>query len=65
MGIQGVQDVTLIRHAYVRTSSQKRGIGARLLSHLQGLANGPVLIGTVGGRGLGDPLLRKVRLPNS
>jgi N-acetylglutamate synthase-like GNAT family acetyltransferase len=46
MGIQGVQDVTLIRHAYVRTSSQKRGVGARLLSHLQGLANGPVLIGT-------------------
>ncbi|HEV7968312.1 MAG TPA: GNAT family N-acetyltransferase [Candidatus Acidoferrales bacterium] len=46
MGIQGVQDVTLIRHAYVRTSSQKRGIGAHLLSHLLGLANGPVLIGT-------------------
>jgi N-acetylglutamate synthase-like GNAT family acetyltransferase len=46
MGIQGVQDVTLIRHAYVRTGSQKRGVGARLLSHLQGLANGPVLIGT-------------------
>jgi len=35
MGIQQVQDVTLIRHAYVRTSSQKRGIGAQLLSHLR------------------------------
>ena len=46
MGIQQVQDVTLIRHAYVRTSSQRRGIGARLLSHLRELANGPVLIGT-------------------
>ena len=46
MGIQPVQDVTLIRHAYVRTSSQKRGIGARLLSHLRELADGPVLIGT-------------------
>src|SRR5882762_9822526 len=34
MGIQDVQDVALIRHAYVRTDSQKRGIGARLLSHL-------------------------------
>ncbi|HYK82234.1 MAG TPA: GNAT family N-acetyltransferase, partial [Gemmatimonadales bacterium] len=34
------------RHAYVRSSSQKRGIGARLLSHLRELANGPVLIGT-------------------
>ena len=46
MGIQPVQDVTLIRHAYVRTSSQKRGIGARLLSHLREMADGPVLIGT-------------------
>ena len=46
MGIQKVKDVTLIRHAYVRTGSQKRGIGARLLSHLLDLANGPVLIGT-------------------
>src|ERR1700693_3934816 len=46
MGIQQVQDVTLIRHAYVRTSSQKRGIGAHLLSHLRELAKSPVLIGT-------------------
>jgi GNAT superfamily N-acetyltransferase len=46
MGIQNVKDVTLIRHAYVRTGSQKRGIGARLLSHLMDLASGPVLIGT-------------------
>ena len=46
MGIQQVQDVTLIRHAYVRTSSQKRGIGAQLLSHLRGLTSAPVLIGT-------------------
>jgi GNAT superfamily N-acetyltransferase len=46
MGLQQVQDVTLIRHAYVRTSSQKRGIGAHLLSHLRKLTQGPVLIGT-------------------
>jgi GNAT superfamily N-acetyltransferase len=46
MGIQQVKDVTLIRHAYVRTSSQKRGIGAQLLSHLRGLTSTPVLIGT-------------------
>jgi N-acetylglutamate synthase-like GNAT family acetyltransferase len=46
MGIQPVADVTLIRHAYVRTDSQKRGIGACLLSHLRKLACGPVLIGT-------------------
>src|SRR5882672_5772091 len=46
MGLQQVQDVTLIRHAYVRTTSQKRGIGAHLLSHLRERAIGPVLIGT-------------------
>jgi GNAT superfamily N-acetyltransferase len=46
MGIQPVQDVTLIRHAYVRGSSQKRGIGGRLLGHLREMAIGPVLIGT-------------------
>jgi len=46
MGIQPVKDVTLIRHAYVRSSSQKRGFGGHLLSHLRGLASRPVLIGT-------------------
>jgi GNAT superfamily N-acetyltransferase len=46
MGIQQVQDVTLIRHAYVRTTHQKQGMGARLLSHLRNMANNPVLIGT-------------------
>jgi N-acetylglutamate synthase-like GNAT family acetyltransferase len=46
MGLQQVQDVTLIRHAYVQTTTQKRGIGTHLLSHLRELANGPVLIGT-------------------
>jgi N-acetylglutamate synthase-like GNAT family acetyltransferase len=46
MGLQQVQDVTLIRHAYVRTSSQKQGIGAQLLFHLRTRANNPVLIGT-------------------
>jgi N-acetylglutamate synthase-like GNAT family acetyltransferase len=46
MGLQQVQDVTLIRHAYVRTCIQKRGIGGRLLVHLQGLASSPLLVGT-------------------
>lgn len=46
MGLQEFREVTLIRHAYVRSSSQKRGIGTRLLSHLRELAKGPVLIGT-------------------
>jgi GNAT superfamily N-acetyltransferase len=46
MGIQVVLDVTLIRHAYVRTARQRRGIGASLLTHLLALATTPVLIGT-------------------
>jgi GNAT superfamily N-acetyltransferase len=50
MGIQDVkndvQDVTLIRHAYVKTTSQGKGIGAKLLKHLRGLTDRPVLIGT-------------------
>jgi len=46
MGIQPAQDVTLIRHAYVRSGSQNSGIGKRLLAHLRELAAGPVLIGT-------------------
>jgi len=46
MGLQEVQDVTLIRHAYVRTNHQRKGIGRRLLSHLQELTNNPILIGT-------------------
>jgi N-acetylglutamate synthase-like GNAT family acetyltransferase len=46
MGIQPVCDVTLIRHAYVLTTSQKQGVGAHLLAHLRELATGPVLIGT-------------------
>lgn len=46
MGIQVVGDATLIRHAYVRTSHQSRGIGGQLLSHLRRLAKGLLLIGT-------------------
>jgi N-acetylglutamate synthase-like GNAT family acetyltransferase len=46
MGIQRIQDVTLIRHAYVLTTNQKQGIGAKLLAHLRSMATDPVLIGT-------------------
>lgn len=46
MGIQDVADVTLIRHAYVRTVQRRRGIGAALLSHLRKIAEKPILIGT-------------------
>jgi GNAT superfamily N-acetyltransferase len=46
MGIQDVKDVTLIRHAYVRTSMRGRGIGSLLLEHLVRLTDRPLLIGT-------------------
>jgi N-acetylglutamate synthase-like GNAT family acetyltransferase len=46
MGLQDVQDVTLIRHAYVRTASRNQGIGGKLLSHLRTITSRPVLIGT-------------------
>jgi GNAT superfamily N-acetyltransferase len=45
MGIQDVGDVNLIRHAYVRPGSQRRGIGAALLERLLGTER-PVLVGT-------------------
>jgi N-acetylglutamate synthase-like GNAT family acetyltransferase len=46
MGIQHVKDVTLIRHAYVRTAAQRRGVGAGLLAHLRAQTIRPLLIGT-------------------
>ena len=46
MGIQEVQDVTLIRHAYVRGAKQGQGIGAKLLARLRTMTSLPVLIGT-------------------
>ena len=46
MGIQQVREVTLIRHAYVRTICRSRGIGGQLISHLKTLTTRPVLVGT-------------------
>ena len=46
MGLQDVQDVTLIRHAYVRTHRRRGGIGGKLLRFLLGQTTKPVLIGT-------------------
>lgn len=46
MGVQPVDDVTLIRHAYVRTDRRGAGIGGRLMAAvLVGLGT-PVLVGT-------------------
>jgi len=46
MGIQDKGDVTLIRHAYVRTGIQKQGIGTLLLHHFESVTEKPILIGT-------------------
>ena len=46
MGIQHVQDVTLIRHAYVRLQKQHRGIAKKLLLELYKKSDRPILIGT-------------------
>ena len=46
MGIQDVEDVTLIRHAYVRTGRRSEGIGGKLLAHLHARCERPVLVGT-------------------
>jgi GNAT superfamily N-acetyltransferase len=50
MGIQHVSGVTLIRHAYVRSSHQRRGIGAALLAALRTQAGErTLLVGTWAG----------------
>jgi len=46
MGIQDVKDVTLIRHAYVRTAKRNQGIGGKLLSELCDKLTRPALVGT-------------------
>lgn len=46
MGIQHRNDVTLVRHAYTATAAQRRGIGSRLLRHLESLSPQAMLIGT-------------------
>ena len=46
MGLQHVQDVALIRHAYTRTRMQGKGVGSALLEHLKGRTDRPLLVGT-------------------
>ena len=47
MGVQPIRETTLIRHAYVVTKCQGRGIGTELLEHLLNLAETPeILVGT-------------------
>ena len=47
MGIQKVNEVTLIRHAYVLTKRQRSGIGEKLLRYLLNLSEtSEILVGT-------------------
>ena len=47
MGLEPVKDVSLIRHAYVLSRWQHRGIGSELLNHLLGLVTtSRLLVGT-------------------
>jgi GNAT superfamily N-acetyltransferase len=47
MGIQRIDDVTLIRHAYTLTSHQRKGVGEKLLNYLLSLAQTrKILVGT-------------------
>jgi GNAT superfamily N-acetyltransferase len=49
VGVMGIQDkgaVTLLRHAYVRTALRNKGIGTRLLNHLEPMSDKPILVGT-------------------
>jgi len=46
MGIQDKGDVALVRHAYVAPAMQRKGVGATLLRHVEGIVDKPVLIGT-------------------
>jgi N-acetylglutamate synthase-like GNAT family acetyltransferase len=49
LGVMGIQDkgeVALVRHAYVAPTTQRTGLGTRLLRHAQGLVDKPILIGT-------------------
>ena len=46
MGLQDKGDVALVRHAYVGTMHQRKGIGTNLLRHVEALTDKPILIGT-------------------
>ena len=49
IGVMGMQDkgaVTLVRHAYVVSSTQRKGVGTQLLRHVEQLVDKPILIGT-------------------
>ena len=49
VGVMGMQDkgeVMLVRHAYVVSGTQRKGVGSSLLKHVEKLTDKPILIGT-------------------
>ena len=49
LGVMGIQDrgaVALVRHAYVAPTTQRTGVGTKLLRHVESLTRKPMLIGT-------------------
>jgi GNAT superfamily N-acetyltransferase len=46
IGMQDKGDVALVRHAYVATTAQRKGLGTKLLRHVLDRTGKPVLIGT-------------------
>jgi GNAT superfamily N-acetyltransferase len=49
LGVMGIQDkgeVALVRHAYIATTLQRKGVGTRLLRQVESLTDKPMLIGT-------------------
>jgi N-acetylglutamate synthase-like GNAT family acetyltransferase len=46
MGMQDKGEVALVRHAYIAPTVQRKGVGTKLLRHVQGLTDKPILIGT-------------------
>jgi N-acetylglutamate synthase-like GNAT family acetyltransferase len=49
LGVMGLQDraeVALVRHAYVAPKAQRKGVGTRLLRHVQDLTRKRILVGT-------------------
>jgi N-acetylglutamate synthase-like GNAT family acetyltransferase len=46
IGIQDKGEVVLVRHAYVASTTQRSGVGTKLLRHVEGLVDKPILIGT-------------------
>lgn len=46
MGIQDKGAVVLVRHAYVASTTQRQGVGTKLMRHVAALTDRPILIGT-------------------